>query len=223
MSPFVWNYSREVTRMIANWPAEIGAFWYILQCTEELDNAHLWNYRLPHVGADEDMLRVAERALGYPLDPHYKEFLRHANGWPDFHQSDDLFGTEELVGGDKMIVARARLAAIEDVVWRQLGVSEAAVLPIAVAKWDNDIFVITPHSSNRPGETIWLAGTLVDRFDNFDEFFLSMKESNKVRLETLKNGWGRKDDILRRVAQSKSRTSIEPGPDLPPNPPANCR
>lgn len=189
---------------------------------EELDDAGLWQYQLPRVGAAEQSLIDLETYLGEPLDPRYRDFLSHANGWLDFHLSVDLFGTDELRGGPLMERARKQLSVIEDVVWSEVGLTESLVLPIAAAKYDPTLFVITRSAANCPGNVIWMTGSVIDKFENFDEFFLSMKEYNKILLAKLKSGWGRKDDIMRLVAQSRKSASFHSrGPDMPPTRPAN--
>ena len=70
-----------------------------------------------------------------------------------------------------MDYAQMLLKAIDDVVLEGSGVLRHELLPIAVSKFDRDLFVLCLPSSSRPGEIIWFAGEEIDRFENFDEYF----------------------------------------------------
>ncbi|MFL2443764.1 SMI1/KNR4 family protein, partial [Bacillus thuringiensis serovar israelensis] len=39
---------------------------------------------------------------------------------------------------------------------------------------------------SRPGEIIWFAGEEIDRFENFDEYFLAMIDYNREEILALK-------------------------------------
>ena len=88
--------------MVADWKTEIAIAWKVLEAVRDADRKHLWSYHLPRVAATEQELRDVEKALGFRIDPLYRAFLGYANGWPDFHHCDDLFGTGELRGGELM-------------------------------------------------------------------------------------------------------------------------
>lgn len=172
--------------MVTDWGTEIAIAWRVLECTRRLDTAGLWEYHLPRVAATQKELGVVEAALGFPLDPMYRAFLAHADGWPDFYQSADLFGSRELLGDRLMGQAIELISVVDSAVWRELDATSSDVLPIALAKYDKDVFLLVrpPHRSS--GQVIWLAGTVVERFPNFDEFFLSMVDYNRVRYDRLK-------------------------------------
>ena len=38
----------------------------------------------------------------------------------------------------------------------------------------DDLFVLCLPNSRRPGEIIWFAGEKIDRFENFEEYFLAI-------------------------------------------------
>ncbi len=56
----------------------------------------------PRVAATNNELASAEQHLGVGLDPSYRDFLGHANGWPSFMQSVDLLGTDDLADGPRL-------------------------------------------------------------------------------------------------------------------------
>jgi hypothetical protein len=179
--------------MITDWETEIAVAWRVLECTRQLDVAGLWEYHLPHLRATEQELRGTEAALGFQLDPVFRAFLAYANGWPDFYQTADLFGTRDLLDGPLMRSALELLSVTDDAVWGGLGVGSSGLLPIALAKHDKDLFAIVKPSHRFSGQVVWLAGTLIDRFADFGEFFLSMVDYNRLRFNRLraKAGGGR--------------------------------
>lgn len=84
----------------------------VRQDMEKYDKEELWEYYFPEVGAsDEELIRL-EKQLGFPWDPQYRAFLKHANGWKGFYPSVDLFGTGKLVASPEMHYAMDILKAI---------------------------------------------------------------------------------------------------------------
>ncbi|WP_280397245.1 SMI1/KNR4 family protein [Nocardia carnea] len=55
----------------------------------------------PNPGATESQLLMAERRLGRPLDPQYRELLSVADGWDYFYLFFSLLGTAELGAGSR--------------------------------------------------------------------------------------------------------------------------
>lgn len=158
----------------------------IKQAIDDLDRGRLWEYRLPRVAATEEQLRDLEKALGEPLDPAYRLFLSFAGGWPAFLQEIDLFGPEDLLGGPSNQTAGAMLSYIEESVLEAAGMRREDLIPIAVSRHDLDLFVIRRPSARQPGEVLWLAGSVIDRYPNFDEYFLAMMDHNRRELERLR-------------------------------------
>ncbi|MBL2434413.1 SMI1/KNR4 family protein, partial [Klebsiella pneumoniae] len=54
-------------------------------------------------------------------------------------------------------------------------------------EFDKDLFVLCLPNSSRSGEIIWFAGEEIDRFKNFDEYFLAMVDYNREEILALKN------------------------------------
>ncbi len=138
----------------------------------------MWPHCLPEVAATSEAIRNVEKLIGEPLDAIYREFLTFANGWRGFYHSVDLFGTGEFDGGPYWEIAKElleTLAPIEDL----CGLTLTDILPIAVSQDSIDVFVMSRSHTRKPGEEIWFAGQLIDRFSDFDEFFLAMVDYNR--------------------------------------------
>lgn len=173
-----------------DWKRCIVTMVQIKQTIAELDNKGLWEYKLPGVAAtDKDLLNV-ERHLGEPLDEEYKEFLRYADGWPALYQTVDLFGHYDLLGSMRFTHAQSMLEAVERSVFREAKVQREHLLPIAASPVDLDLFVITRLAADKPGIVIWIAGTEIDRFPSFNEFFLAMMDYNRAEVQTLQRARG---------------------------------
>jgi hypothetical protein len=75
------------------------------------------------------------------------------------------------------------LSHVEDNVLKAGRLRAADLLPIAASPVDLDLFVMSRRSAPSPGVVIWLAGSEIDRFPNFDEFVLAMIDFNRLELE----------------------------------------
>ncbi|MHA6194732.1 SMI1/KNR4 family protein [Pseudomonas wadenswilerensis] len=169
-----------------NWPEEIVKLVIVKQALAEVDSASLFPFYLPGVAAGESSISAVEKNFEKALDSKYAGFLRYANGWRGFFQTVDLFGTDDLLGSEKMLAAQEMLTYIDDSVIFSAGFSRRELLPIAASASDKDLFVIAKPDSASPGEVLWLAGDLVDRFEDFDEFFLSMVDYNRADVDFLR-------------------------------------
>ncbi|MGH9139338.1 MAG: SMI1/KNR4 family protein [Acidimicrobiales bacterium] len=173
-----------------NWRERIVELGVVKQTIDELDTTGLWEYRLPGVAATAAQLEAVEDALGEPFDPSYRTFLEHAGGWPAFWQTVDLFGPDDLLGGERFKHACEMLSYVEDNVLDDGGLRRSGLLPIAASPVDLDLFVMTRRSSPSPGGVVWLAGAEVDRWSSFDEFFLAMVDYNRLELQQLQGSAG---------------------------------
>jgi len=167
-----------------NWKAEIVKAVFVRQRLDELDEARLFDYPLPEVAASEDEVSATETELGFALDPQYRQFLRFANGWRSLLQSIDLFGTRQLLGEPLMDVARLQLDAIDDDDFvHEVGCAISDAVPIGASAVQADMFLLGRPQSPIAGQVVWLAGSLVDRFPGFDEFFLTMVDHNRQQIQ----------------------------------------
>jgi len=153
-----------------------------------LDRRGLWTYQGPEPGATEDRLRDAEVQIGQPLPPDFRSFLGHAAGWNAVYQHVDMFGPEDLYEGAKYVSGQQMLAAIEERALQSSRTERTALIPIAASQNDLDLFVLVRRGEPAGGSIIWFAGTEIDRFGGFEEFFLSMLEYNRLEIQTLGGG-----------------------------------
>jgi len=109
--------------------------------------------------------------------------------WKTTH-TVDLFGTKDLIGGERHEMGQFVFSCLEDDVLKSSKLARGDLLPIAVTKFDRDLFLLGRPNSPVAGAVFWFAGEEIDRFSNFDEYFLSMMEYNKRTLERLTKSGG---------------------------------
>ncbi|MFA0814644.1 MAG: SMI1/KNR4 family protein [Anaerofustis sp.] len=172
--------------MIQQWKNNIVTMIYVKEELHKYDINGLWQYHFPEVAATEEQIESVERKLGYKLDANYRSFLTRANGWKGFYQTVDLFGTEEIVNSSIMKYANKLLDSLEEDVIRSSGFLKSELMPIATTLNDKDLFVLTIPTSHKPGIVIWFAGEEIDRFSDFNEYFLAMIDYNREEIEDLK-------------------------------------
>lgn len=174
--------------MISDWRKEIAIAWYVQNETAKLDKKRLWNYLLPKVAATEQDLAATEGVLGFALDPRYRAFLSYANGWRCFYQDVDIFGTAELRGGYPMRDACSILDEIDSEVFAKSKLVRSDLFPIGFSGKQSDVFVLLKPGRANSGAIVWLAGYEIERFPQFDEFFLAMVDYNRIRFEGFRTG-----------------------------------
>lgn len=161
-----------------DWPTQISRMAYVKCKINEADIQNIWPYHLPEVAATKIQLLEVEQCLEKFADPLYFNFLSYANGWKGIYQYVDLFGTVDLIVSPLMSYAKGLLDAIEDSYFDQKNIARNSVLPIATTLIDKDLFVIGAKGTSIEGQVIWLAGEEIDRFPNFEQFFLAMVDYN---------------------------------------------
>ena len=87
--------------MIADWKQEIAVAWLVKQAMMDLDKENIFPYHMPELAASDEEIFKAEGQLGQAIDARYKEYLRRANGWQAFWHAADLFGTTDLISGQR--------------------------------------------------------------------------------------------------------------------------
>lgn len=173
----------------ADWQERINVMALVKQRLAQVDAEGLWEYHLPRAAASEERIQEVEAHLGEALDPSYRAFLRHADGWLAFYQTVDLFGSEELLGGERFQHAQEMLGYLEDEQPATAGLRNE-LLPIAASPVDLDLFVMTRRSSPRPGTVTWQAGSQIDQYPSFDEYFLAMIDYNRSEIQNLQGSAG---------------------------------
>lgn len=170
-----------------DWRPAIGNLIKIHQQIRQLDTERIWKHGLPRVAADRNRIDEVEKALGH-LDPSYREFLLFADGWSAFYQWVDLFGTPELLG-EVFQRASDQLHELEAVLDAE-GARQADALPIAMTQLragndTPDLFVVLRAPATDAGRVLWMTSELVDTFKDFEEFFASMTEYNRLEVADL--------------------------------------
>jgi hypothetical protein len=165
-----------------DWKTEIGIAFLVRQKLFEVDNQRLWPFHYPEVAATEADLVEAESAIERKLDPHYREFLKYANGWKAFSHSVNLFGTKEFLGSTELTRANELLASVEPLE-ELCGIRRTDCLPIAVSMDSIDVFFIADENSTNPRRVFWVAGQVIEEYENFDEFFLGIVDLIRYDIE----------------------------------------
>lgn len=167
------------------WPDLIGHMILLQQQIDELDPGGPYTYALPRVAASQERLQHVEAVRGEPLDPGYREFLGHADGWPEFSLSLQLMGTKELLGevrptaDDYLDVTLGDIAAT----WRR-----EELFPVAVASEDKDVVAVGRPGTRVAGAVVWFAGEEVAWYACFQDWFEDELEHHQRALEKLRSG-----------------------------------
>lgn len=175
---------------IGDWKQALDELVRLHQHIRDLDHDSIWANEMPRSPATpEDILRV-EQALRCELDPRFKAFLLHANGWRAFYQWVDLFGTEELLGERMKAGARRLLELDKAGLLRQTGLDIAKLLPIGITQRGQgaevpDLFLQVREGGPDKGAVLWLSDEEVDRFPSFDAFYLAMLDYNREEIHDL--------------------------------------
>jgi hypothetical protein len=162
--------------MQEDWKASIAKVAHWKQIANENDKLGAFPWHLPRVAASKAMIAQAEAHVGISFSPPYREFLSLADGWRGFFVSTDLFGTEDFLSG-RAIEVRNRLDVREYISGARL--NDRDLVPIGASDVDMDVFLlISETATQNSGEVIWLAGSEVDRYLDFQEFFEAMINYN---------------------------------------------
>ena len=167
-----------------DWKSELVISHLVKQKIAEVDVDQLWENTLPEVAASEAQLHALEQSLDHPLDPQYRAFLSHANGWRAFMQYIDVFGVGDFEGGSRAERANELIASLEPIE-PICGFSRKDLMPIAVSSLDIDVILMTRPHSLTPGKIFWFAGGLIDSFTGFDDWFLAMVDYNRQEYQRL--------------------------------------
>jgi hypothetical protein len=124
---------------------------------------------LPPPGAAPSAVDAAERRLGRPLPPSYRELLAQHDGLPGFYQGAGLLGARPLARGTYVDVARLSIDAEHG----------AALVPFGIDASGETIFAWDTARVRRDGELeviVWMneIGVRLDGFPSFLELTLEM-------------------------------------------------
>ena len=178
------------------WPDYIGWGWMIIQARMEADWKGLWDYALPHVHATEETVARTEAQLGFRLPESYRGFLLAADGWHYFFQDMSIFSTSDLLGGDLHKAGQIPLELEECVeAMAADGVIAADHFPVAASLVQTDVALMGKPGTPAEGTVSWVRnGEVIERYDDFLDYYLSMMELNKQETETIRRKDGPKPD-----------------------------
>lgn len=161
-----------------DWKLAIATNFWQRQQAEIWDPQHLFPMKGPKVRASEEAIAQAEEATAFLFSQDYKDFLRHADGWPAFCENMDIFGTSDFLSGEVKRLVERHAAAIRFM--STLGLDSNDYLAVGGNRNGLDLFLlISANCRNSPGQVIWYKDDEVDRCPSFGEFFSSMIALNE--------------------------------------------
>ena len=177
------------------WPDYIGWGWMIVQARMEADWTGLWDYAMPNPKASEETVARAEARLGFRLPESYRGFLLAADGWPCFFQDMTAFSTSDLLGGDLHEAGQIQLELEECVeAMAADGVIAADHFTVVASRESIEIALMGKPGTPAEGTVSWVRGEVMQRYDDFLDYYLSMMELNKLDTADLKKDFGPKPD-----------------------------
>ena len=177
------------------WPDYIGWGWMIVQARMEADWKGIWNYAVPHVHATEETVASTEAQLGFRLPESYRGFLLASNGWPYFYLDMTAFSTSDLLGGELHEAGQTQLELEECVeAMAAGGVVAADHFPVVAAREQIDVALMGRPGTPAEGTVSWVRGEVIERYDDFLDYYLSMMELNKLDTADLRRDYGPKPD-----------------------------
>ena len=177
------------------WPDYIGWGWMIVQARMEADWKGIWNYAVPHVHATEETVASTEAQLGFRLPESYRGFLLASNGWPYFYLDMTAFSTSDLLGGELHKAGQIQLELEECVeAMAAGGVIAADHFPVAASLESIDVALMGKPGTPAAGTVSWVRGEVIERYDDFLDYYLSMMELNKLDTADLRRDYGPKPD-----------------------------
>ena len=165
-----------------DWKSEIVRNCYWKQIAHDADGALTW--RVPKVAAKSEAITAAEHVLGFGFPGDYRDFLRHADGWPWFLNETDLFGTPDFLSGRAArFLQRPGLVGA----MAKLGFQPREYIPIGAGdpEVDQEVFLLVrPGASILPGGVVWFdpecVDGVLDKYASFEEFFVSVIGYNEI-------------------------------------------
>ena len=167
----------------------------IIQARTEADWTGLWDYALPHVHATEEAVANTEARLGFRLPESYRGFLLASNGWPYFYLDMTIFSTSDLLGGELHEAGQTQLELEECVeAMAAGGVIAADHFPVAASLESIDVALMGKPGTPAAGTVSWVRGKVIERYDDFLDYYLSMMELSKQETESIRRKDGPKPD-----------------------------
>lgn len=106
-----------------------------------------------------------------------------------------IFSTSDLLGGDLHQAGRTQLDLDECVeAMASGGVIAADHFPVAASLESIDVALMGRPGTPAEGTVSWVQGEVVERYDDFLDYYLSMMELNKVNTARIQRDFGPKPD-----------------------------
>jgi len=168
----------------------------IIQARMEADWKGIWSYAVPHVHATEEAVANTEARLGFRLPESYRGFLLASNGWPYFYLDMTAFSTSDLLGGELHEAGQTQLELEECVeAMAADGVIAADHFPVAASLVQTDVALMGKPGTPAEGTVSWVRnGEVIERYDDFLDYYLSMMELSKQETESIRRKDGPKPD-----------------------------
>ena len=161
----------------------------------EADWKGIWSYAVPHVHATEEAVANTEAQLGFRLPESYRNFLLASNGWPYFYLDMTIFSTSDLLGGELHEAGQTQLELEECVeAMAAGGVIAADHFPVAASLESIDVALMGKPGTPAAGTVSWVRGEVIERYDDFLDYYLSMMELSKQETESIRRKDGPKPD-----------------------------
>jgi hypothetical protein len=162
-----------------DWKLAIVMNFWQRQQAEIWKSGHVFPMGAPKVRASNEAIAQAELATAFRFPEDYKDFLRHADGWPAFCENMDLFGTPDYLSGEANRLLERHAAAIQFM--HGLGFGRDDYIAVGGARKGQNLFLLLSADNPRsPGEVIWYNDEQLDRCPSFSEFFSSMIAFNEL-------------------------------------------
>lgn len=141
------------------------------------DRKSIYEYDAPNEPATEDQLENWEHDNNLIIPPSYRDFLLNANGWKNIIQAVELFSIDDLSFDESNQYIEFLSFSIDNL--SDYG-NKAFLLPIGANHESYDLYVMVLDSNSEYcGQVIWVAGEEVERYDDFEHFFISLINGNK--------------------------------------------
>lgn len=161
----------------------IGYLYIVREKIRSEDKKGLWDYYCPQIRNTEHNIEEWEKRHNICLPESYRNFLLAANGWKCVCQDRDLFSLEELSLSNDNQYIETRDFCKDNLL--NTGNKEL-LLPIGGSEYSYDIFLLVLDSNcDYFGQVLWVAGEEIERYQGFEEFFLSIIQHNKYNYKLL--------------------------------------
>lgn len=178
---------------------------------------------MPPSGASPSAIAAAERRLGFPLPSSYRAFLAKHDGWPKIAHGASLLGTQQLLRGT--FVAVARMTIEEHISPGEVDPESAAAafVPFGLDPTADVLFAWNTRAARREGDelpiTVWLneIGVVVESFPAFLELLLEILTADVMEGEerrARRGGAPWAAPAVARVAAPQSASRLARAPEL---------